>query len=180
MRKWLAVDPRGEVRHMELAKLRVTAGLGVQLRDLRWVRVGGRGRSGAEREVWRGGVEGSVEGVTPAATGGLPDSRPLRHASPNSPSAPSHDCRLLDPHLATSYPSAILARERAIVVNLEFIKCIVAQGALRRCSLCIRCRAGFLFSRLTHMLGDAACLWHPACHPFPMVCCRQCLHNQFR
>jgi hypothetical protein len=38
--------------------------------------------------------------------------------------------RLLDPQLATSYPSAILARERAIVVNLEFIKCIIAMGGL--------------------------------------------------
>ena len=35
VRKWLAVSPRGEVRHLELAKMRVTAGLGVQLRDLR-------------------------------------------------------------------------------------------------------------------------------------------------
>lgn len=68
VRKWLAVNVHGEVRHLELAKLRVTAGLGVQLRDL----------------------------------------------------------RLLDPQLATSYPSAILARERAIVVNLEFIKCIIS------------------------------------------------------
>lgn len=34
-RKWLAINAKGEVRHLELAKLRVTAGLGVQLRDLR-------------------------------------------------------------------------------------------------------------------------------------------------
>jgi magnesium transporter len=68
VRKWLAVNPQGEVRHLELAKMRVTAALGVQLRDL----------------------------------------------------------RLLDPQLSTSYPSAILARERAIVVNLEFVKAIIA------------------------------------------------------
>ncbi|KAL4428792.1 hypothetical protein ABPG77_005230 [Micractinium sp. CCAP 211/92] len=68
VRKWLAVNADGELRHLELAKLRVTHYLGVQLRDL----------------------------------------------------------RLLDPQLATSYPSAILARERAIVVNLEFIKCIIS------------------------------------------------------
>ena len=37
-------------------------------------------------------------------------------------------CRLLDPQLSTSYPSAILARERAIVVNLEFVKAIIAMG----------------------------------------------------
>ena len=35
------------------------------------------------------------------------------------------DLRLLDPALATSYPSAILARDSALVVNLEFIKCII-------------------------------------------------------
>ncbi|GAB4815414.1 hypothetical protein N2152v2_002460 [Parachlorella kessleri] len=35
------------------------------------------------------------------------------------------DLRLLDPQLATSYPSAILCRERALVVNLEYIKMII-------------------------------------------------------
>ena len=34
-RKWLAVNPQGELQHLELAKLRVTHSLGVQLRDLR-------------------------------------------------------------------------------------------------------------------------------------------------
>ena len=48
------------------------------------------------------------------------------------PCFPAAPRRLLDPQLATSYPSAILARERAIVVNLEFIKCIIAMGAWRR------------------------------------------------
>eukprot|EP00887_Chlorella_sp_A99_P007871 scaffold20.g7871.t1 len=38
------------------------------------------------------------------------------------------DWRLLDPSLATSYPSAILAREKALVVNLEFIKCIITRA----------------------------------------------------
>lgn len=46
--------------------------------------------------------------------------------------APPPPPRLLDPQLATSYPSAILARERAIVVNLEFIKCIISMGGRRR------------------------------------------------
>lgn len=41
---------------------------------------------------------------------------------------PALCCRLLDPQLSTSYPSAILARERAIVVNLEFVKAIIAMG----------------------------------------------------
>lgn len=36
VRKWLAVNADGELRHLELAKLRVTHYLGVQLRDLRW------------------------------------------------------------------------------------------------------------------------------------------------
>lgn len=40
------------------------------------------------------------------------------------------DLRLLDPKLATSYPSAILCRDRSLVVNLEFIKMIVG---LDRC-----------------------------------------------
>lgn len=33
--------------------------------------------------------------------------------------------RLLDPQLALSYPSAILCRDKALVVNLEHIKCII-------------------------------------------------------
>lgn len=33
--------------------------------------------------------------------------------------------RLLDPILVTSYPSAILCRERALVVNLEYVKMII-------------------------------------------------------
>lgn len=41
-------------------------------------------------------------------------------------------CSLLDPQLSTSYPSAILARERAIVVNLEFVKAIIAMGGCRK------------------------------------------------
>ncbi|KAG7667553.1 hypothetical protein Ndes2526B_g07491 [Nannochloris sp. 'desiccata'] len=36
------------------------------------------------------------------------------------------DLRLLDPMLASSYPSAVLARDRALVVNLEFIKMIIS------------------------------------------------------
>lgn len=36
------------------------------------------------------------------------------------------DLRVLDPLLAASYPSAILARDRALIVNLEHIKCIIA------------------------------------------------------
>lgn len=35
------------------------------------------------------------------------------------------DLRLLDPQLAASYPSAILCREKALVINLEYIKMIV-------------------------------------------------------
>ena len=36
------------------------------------------------------------------------------------------DLRVLDPFLAASYPSAILSRDRALIVNLEHIKCIIA------------------------------------------------------
>jgi magnesium transporter len=35
------------------------------------------------------------------------------------------DLRLLDPLLVTSYPSAILCREKSLVVNLEYVKMIV-------------------------------------------------------
>ena len=46
-------------------------------------------------------------------------------------------CRLLDPQLSTSYPSAILARERAIVVNLEFVKAIIAMGGCMVVCVCV-------------------------------------------
>ena len=39
------------------------------------------------------------------------------------------DLRLLDPQLSTSYPSAILARDDALVLNLEFIKVGSESGA---------------------------------------------------
>ena len=51
----------------------------------------------------------------------MTDSRP----SMMSQNLQLRDLRLLDPALATSYPSAILARDSALVVNLEFIKCII-------------------------------------------------------
>eukprot|EP00850_Spirogloea_muscicola_P010477 SM000062S19863 [mRNA] locus=s62:17144:17416:- [translate_table: standard] len=38
-------------------------------------------------------------------------------------SIPARDLRILDPTL--SYPSTVLGREKAIVVNLEHIKCII-------------------------------------------------------
>ena len=41
------------------------------------------------------------------------------------------DLRLLDPQLSTSYPSAILARDTALVVNLEFIKVPAPAGPTR-------------------------------------------------
>jgi len=40
------------------------------------------------------------------------------------------DLRILDPMLATSYPSALLAREKSIIVNIEFIKMIIG---MERC-----------------------------------------------
>lgn len=39
---------------------------------------------------------------------------------------PLRDLRILDPLLATSYPSALLAREKSIIVNIEFIKMIIS------------------------------------------------------
>lgn len=40
------------------------------------------------------------------------------------------DLRLLDPQLATSYPSAILARDAALVLNLEFVKAVVTRDCV--------------------------------------------------
>lgn len=40
------------------------------------------------------------------------------------------DLRLLDPHLATSYPSALKSRESALIMNLEFVKAVVTSNAL--------------------------------------------------
>lgn len=40
------------------------------------------------------------------------------------------DLRLLDPAMSTSYPSAILCREKALLVNMEHIKCIITTGYL--------------------------------------------------
>ena len=37
------------------------------------------------------------------------------------------DLRLLDPQLHFSYPSALLCRDKALVVNLEHIKCIITK-----------------------------------------------------
>lgn len=43
---------------------------------------------------------------------------------------PLRDLRILDPMLATSYPSALLAREKSIIVNMEFVKMVIG---LDRC-----------------------------------------------
>ena len=37
----------------------------------------------------------------------------------------ARDLRIMDPNLATTYPSAILCREKAMVINLEYIKAII-------------------------------------------------------
>jgi len=37
------------------------------------------------------------------------------------------DLRLLDPLMTSAYPSAILCRDKALVVNLEYIKCIITR-----------------------------------------------------
>jgi magnesium transporter len=40
------------------------------------------------------------------------------------------DLRIMDPSLATSYPSAILCRDKALVVSLEHIKVIITTSAV--------------------------------------------------
>lgn len=44
--------------------------------------------------------------------------------------AQGRDLRILDPHLLSSYPSAILCRERALVVSLENIKVIITTDSV--------------------------------------------------
>jgi len=152
VRKWLAVNAHGEVRQLELAKMRVTAGLGVQLRDLRWVLHHPAVATHQHHWLACQPSERRPCSIThiPATVGSAPlaidsflfsCSLPAPASTPASAPASaltwhlplaSHLAplpgRLLDPQLATSYPSAILARERAIVVNLEFIKCIISMG----------------------------------------------------
>ncbi len=48
---------------------------------------------------------------------------------PSPPPKPKgRDLRIMDPSLTTSYPSAILCRDKAMVVNLEHIKVCVWGG----------------------------------------------------
>lgn len=53
------------------------------------------------------------------------------------------DLRILDPHLATSYPSAILCRDKAMVLNLEFVKCIIGTNRVLVLQSQARQREGF-------------------------------------
>lgn len=51
--------------------------------------------------------------------------QPDRYTLMNKLGVQLRDLRVLDPQLATSYPSAILCRDRALVVNLEYVKCVI-------------------------------------------------------
>ena len=68
-----------------------------------------------------------LRGAAPRPPAQPPPAAAPPHPNPAPPAALPR--RLLDPKLATSYPSAILSRERAIIVNLEHIKMIVTMGA---------------------------------------------------
>ncbi|KAK9867744.1 hypothetical protein WJX84_007910 [Apatococcus fuscideae] len=54
----------------------------------------------------------------------------LRHHLQQALGVQLRDLRILDPALATSYPSAILVREKALVVNLEHIKCVISTSSV--------------------------------------------------
>ncbi len=54
----------------------------------------------------------------------------LRHHLQQALGVQLRDLRILDPALATSYPSAILVREKALVVNLEHIKCVISTSCV--------------------------------------------------
>ncbi len=70
----------------------------------------------------------------------VPDLLEPRHSLRNASvvhDTQARDLRLLDA-LPASSPPAILCRDRAIVVNLEFIKCIITTGAQRCMRLATR------------------------------------------
>ena len=50
-----------------------------------------------------------------------------KHAITQKLGVQLRDLRLLDPQLHFSYPSALLCRDKALVVNLEHIKCIITK-----------------------------------------------------
>ena len=50
-----------------------------------------------------------------------------KHAITQQLGVQLRDLRLLDPQLHNSYPSALLCRDKALVVNLEHIKCIITK-----------------------------------------------------
>lgn len=50
-----------------------------------------------------------------------------KHAITQQLGVQLRDLRLLDPQLHSSYPSALLCRDKALVVNLEHIKCIITK-----------------------------------------------------
>ena len=50
-----------------------------------------------------------------------------KHAITQQLGVQLRDLRLLDPQLHFSYPSALLCRDKALVVNLEHIKCIITK-----------------------------------------------------
>jgi hypothetical protein len=65
------------------------------------------------------------------------------------------DLRLLDPQLATSYPSAILARDAALVLNLEFVKAVIT----RDCVLILNPGKHWGNCRRLHLQGAATHDW---------------------
>ena len=53
-----------------------------------------------------------------------------KHAITQQLGVQLRDLRLLDPQLHASYPSALLSRDKALVVNLEHIKCIITKDEI--------------------------------------------------
>nr|CAD1817990.1 unnamed protein product [Ananas comosus var. bracteatus] len=79
--------------------------------------------SGGAAAARRKGAAASREWLVVSATGRSYVEEVGKHSIMDSAGLPARDLRVLDPLL--SYPSSILGRERAIVINLEHIKAII-------------------------------------------------------
>lgn len=84
---------------------------------------GGRNEGGEERGAIRKKALGMRAWLLIDGSGGAQVVEAGKHTIMRRTGLPARDLRILDPIL--SYPSTILGRERAIVVNLEHIKAII-------------------------------------------------------
>lgn len=84
---------------------------------------GGGGGGGGRRKAAAAAAAASREWLVVPASGQARVEEAGKHAVMARTGLPARDLRVLDPLL--SYPSTILGRERAIVVNLERVKAVI-------------------------------------------------------